>query len=72
MPEHAEREEGDEAAIRERAAQVPRDDEAGERQREDERQIEVVERLGGLVRREAEDQAAGQRRRRSCAELTAQ
>ncbi len=36
----------DEAAIRERTAQVASDHETGERQREDEREVEVVERLG--------------------------
>ena len=34
-------------------------------QREHERQVEVVERLGRLVRREAEDEAAGERRPRA-------
>ena len=66
--EHAgdtEREEHNEAAVRERAAQVAGDDEAGQREREHEGEIEVVERLGSLVGAEAEDEAACQRGRRA-------
>ena len=72
MPSTQSAKQDDEPAVGERAAQVARDDQAGQREREDERQVEVVERLGRLVGPEAEDEAAGERRPRARAQLPAQ